>query len=316
MPKHRTDLTRGVPLPSTWVNSLMEFVGTQYANFRLRQQSPTAVSVRAGSDNDQASIAVGGAWRYVESTVSATHPGGAAGTYDVWVTAAENDLSAVDPADATDYSFGVVIRARVAGAPSPPAAGLSRRVGEVLWNGTAIVAVASVLPGTDDTRWRAIPGLSRGFELAGGDNFGVGTQIVLRDGTIASMTAAGTGLKAVEYLDAADFEVGGRQLEVRLRVAAEANAVAVGQTVTCTFGFVASLSRGGSGVGVSISGPSGLIDVNLVTPPANAPSRALSAGAVLADFPASYFYVGVSTSGALAAGSRLSVVATPEYRLN
>jgi peptidoglycan hydrolase-like protein with peptidoglycan-binding domain len=203
MPKHRTDLTRGVPLPSTWVNSLMEFVGTQYANFRLRQQSPTAVSVRAGSDNDQASIAVGGAWRYVESTVSATHPGGAAGTYDVWVTAAENDLSAVDPADATDYSFGVVIRARVAGAPSPPAAGLSRRVGEVLWNGTAIVAVASVLPGTDDTRWRAIPGLSRGFELAGGDNFGVGTQIVLRDGTIASMTAAGTGLKAVEYLDAA-----------------------------------------------------------------------------------------------------------------
>jgi hypothetical protein len=148
--KHRTDLTRGLPLPSTWVNALMEFVGSSHANFRVSQITDTAIFVSAGTGNDQVAIAIGGKWRFNTATVTAVHPGGAAGTYDAFVTAHDNDTSAVDPADATDYSFGLVIRARVSGSPDPPpatgATALSRRVARVDWNGSAITDVTPVPP--------------------------------------------------------------------------------------------------------------------------------------------------------------------------
>jgi hypothetical protein len=85
--KHRTDLTRGLPLPSTWVNALMEFVGSSHANFRVSQITDTAIFVSAGTGNDQVAIAIGGKWRFNTATVTAVHPGGAAGTYDAFGTA-------------------------------------------------------------------------------------------------------------------------------------------------------------------------------------------------------------------------------------
>lgn len=152
MSKHRNDLTRGSKLPSTWVNALMEFVGSQSANFAVTQAftPSTGIQVSAGTGNDQVAIAIAGKWRFNTATVSATHPGGAAGTYDAYVTAYDNDLSAVDPADATNYGFGLVIRARSSGNPSPPpasgATALSRRVARVDWDGSNITDVTAVPP--------------------------------------------------------------------------------------------------------------------------------------------------------------------------
>lgn len=151
MTRHRTDLTRGVPLPSTWVNSLMEFVSSLSSpTFKLSLASSTSVQVLAGAGNDQVSMPLAGKWRWAAANVSpAAHPGGAAGVYDVWAAGFANDFTSIDPADATTYGFSLTIRARVSGSPDPPTAtgatALSRRVGEVTWSGTAITGLYNIL---------------------------------------------------------------------------------------------------------------------------------------------------------------------------
>jgi hypothetical protein len=141
--KHRTDLTKGVPLPSTWVNALMEYVSTMSANLVLSKASNTTVQIVAGTVDDQVSVGIDGRWRYNTTTVTATHPGGTSGTYDVFVTAADNDFSAADPADNTNYAFGLQVLAQ----GSTPATALSRKVGTVDWDGTQITRVAQTVGG-------------------------------------------------------------------------------------------------------------------------------------------------------------------------
>jgi hypothetical protein len=135
--KHRTDLTKGLPLPSTWVNSLMEFVSTLSANLVVSRANNNTVQVVAGTANDQVIVGIMGRWRYNTATVQATHPGGAAGTYDVYVTAADNDFSAADPADSTNYAFGLAVRAT----GSPPATALYRKVATLDWDGGQITGI-------------------------------------------------------------------------------------------------------------------------------------------------------------------------------
>jgi hypothetical protein len=147
--KHRDDLTRGLPLPSTWVNAIMEFVGTLDANWRLERPTATTVRVPAGAGNDQVALGMAGKWRLIAANATATHPGGAAGVYDLYATANANDLTAVDPLDNTNYTFALTIRARVGGNPDPPpasgATALSRRVAEVHWDGAAITRVVNLV---------------------------------------------------------------------------------------------------------------------------------------------------------------------------
>lgn len=139
MSKHRSDLTKGSVLPSTWVNALMEYVSTMAGNFALEQATSTTVRVVATSDNGQVGVGINGRWRYNTATVTATHPGGASGTYDVYVTASDNDYSAPDPTDNTNYAFGLAIFA----SGNTPATALYRKVGTVDWDGTQITAVRS-----------------------------------------------------------------------------------------------------------------------------------------------------------------------------
>lgn len=140
MSKHRTDLTRGVPLPSTWLNALMEFVGTLTSNLKVTLVGTNQVQIVAGTDNDLVAVGISGKWRWITGTLTATGPGGAAGTHDVYVTAFANDLTGVDPIDNTNYAFGLQVRARVAGNPDPPPSGtpssaVSRRVATAAWDG-------------------------------------------------------------------------------------------------------------------------------------------------------------------------------------
>lgn len=142
MGKHRNDLTRGLPLPSTWPNALMEFVSTLTANLRFDLASPTTLRIPGGAGADQVAVGFGGPWRFNAAAVTAVHPGGSAGVYNAWVTANANDLTAVDPADSTNYAFALTIRTVASGAPpSSGATALSRLVAEVDWDGAAITAI-------------------------------------------------------------------------------------------------------------------------------------------------------------------------------
>lgn len=142
MAKHRSDLTKGSVLPSTWVNALMEFISTGSSNVLLEKATNTSVRIVAGTVDDQVGIGIDGAWRYISSTVTATHPGGAAGTHPVWVTASANDFSAADPADNTNYSFALQITTGAA-----PATALYRQIGTVVWDGAAITEVRQSVQG-------------------------------------------------------------------------------------------------------------------------------------------------------------------------
>jgi hypothetical protein len=204
VPKHRDDLTRGLPLPSTWVNALMEFVGTLQSQFDLQQADATHLQVPAGPGNAQVTMAIQGRWRWITATVVQAVPGGAPQTYDVYATAHQNDFSLADPADATDYSFGLTITA--AGSP-PPATGataLQRLVGHVVWDGTKITSVQQLTPpalGTNRIADGAISAAKLAADVAtipiggqlpwGGDGDPPGGQFLLADGRLISRTGIG-----------------------------------------------------------------------------------------------------------------------------
>src|SRR5690349_7522876 len=78
-------------LPSYWVNRIQDRLGP-LSNVRLVQASATTVQVPAGAGDDAAAISIEGRWRFNEAAVSVAHPGGAAGAYDVYVTASDQNV--------------------------------------------------------------------------------------------------------------------------------------------------------------------------------------------------------------------------------
>lgn len=136
-------------LPSWWANALGKFLSVGAFNFLLSKTDGTHLAVPAGAGVDAAAIAVEGLWRFVEAPASRAHPGGAAGPYDVYVTAKANGIqgSPAPYTDDTDYSFALWIGA--AGATPPIVAGsvdVVRRVGSCQWDGTKITRVDQLVP--------------------------------------------------------------------------------------------------------------------------------------------------------------------------
>lgn len=164
MSKHR-QLAYGVRLPDAWVEPIQEFIATQAsANFAVALANPTTIQIVAGADNDQVSVGISGKWRYNTATKQRAHPGGAAGTYDVWVVTADNNYAAGTPeVDNTDYSFDLRI---VAGGAASPATGsgataFARKVATVAWDGAAITKVTNLLgrlSGSDAIPWGTVHG--------------------------------------------------------------------------------------------------------------------------------------------------------------
>lgn len=140
----------GTPLPQDFLDALQEFVSTATHNLRLTAAGTTSVQILAGVGNDQVSCGILGLWRYNTATVTAAHPGGAAGQYDIFVVASANSFTAGvgNEVDSTDYSFGLVIVAHNA-TPSGTWNGrtitASRKLGEVTWSGTAITSIQNLL---------------------------------------------------------------------------------------------------------------------------------------------------------------------------
>lgn len=145
MSKHRF-IAYQQPLPEDFLDALQEFLGSQAANFKLGLANPTTLRVVAGADNDQVAIAINGRWRYISATITAAHPGGAAGSYDVFVTASDNSFTAGGPAGETDntvYTFGLQILAT----GNVPSTALYRKIATVLWSGTAIIQILPITAG-------------------------------------------------------------------------------------------------------------------------------------------------------------------------
>lgn len=133
------NLDYGQRIPESLLDSLQEFIGSYVsAGFRLSKASSSSLQVVAGTDNDQVGIAINGRWRYNTAAVTAAHPGGAAGTYDVFVTGSDNSFVAGTPeTDNTVYAFGLQIKPQ----GQVPSTVLYRRVGTCTWDGTQITAI-------------------------------------------------------------------------------------------------------------------------------------------------------------------------------
>lgn len=110
------------------------------ANNVILERGTTTVVMRAASDHRRVNVAVAGALRRRSTDAVAAHPGGAAGTYKVWLTASANDFTGPDEAiDLTDYEVALAITASAA--PTGPGIAHTRQIGTVEWDGSQITAL-------------------------------------------------------------------------------------------------------------------------------------------------------------------------------
>jgi microcystin-dependent protein len=135
--QHR-NLDYGQRLPEALLDAFQEYISTLLVNLRLTI-SGTVLIIPAGPGNAQVGAGINGRWRWNTSDVSAAHPAGAAGQYDVFLTATDNSFTGGTPeTDNTVYTFGMQILAQ----GSTPGTPLYRKVAETTWNGSAITRVA------------------------------------------------------------------------------------------------------------------------------------------------------------------------------
>lgn len=144
MPDAMVTFAREEIAPSWWANALNRFLSTASLNFRLELLNNTTVRVPAAASDDLAAISVDGKWRYVEANVDRAHPGGAAGSYPLFVTTRANDIRTVPAvgSDFTNYSFDLAFAA-IGGTPAivPGTVDHFRKVADVQWDGAKITRI-------------------------------------------------------------------------------------------------------------------------------------------------------------------------------
>jgi hypothetical protein len=151
--KHR-NLARAVDtLPESWTDALQEFISTYSSDFLIEKTSPTNIQIVAASGNGQVALGISrdgnqGFWRYRGSTVTAAHPGGAAGSYDIYAVTGPNVFSdtPTPDSDTTDYNFTLEIRA-TGSTPTPPTNGGYRKLGTLTWDGSQITDIRQQVGG-------------------------------------------------------------------------------------------------------------------------------------------------------------------------
>lgn len=109
-------------------------------NFEVTAVNSTTIQVVAGTNERQVSLAIEGQYRYITATIQRAHPGGAAGSYDLYATALANDLTSGEPAG-DDYSFALAI---VPGGTVPSGVAIYRLMRRILWNGAGITNVVGL----------------------------------------------------------------------------------------------------------------------------------------------------------------------------
>lgn len=141
LPEKYYPLPRKSVLPSFFMQRLQDFLAGVGTNLRLSLKNSTTVQVVPDAELGIAAIDLAGQWRWIETTVSRAHPGGAKGTYTVWAVGTDLDVDNVpDPfTDHTTYAFDL----RITAGPNPEGAGVEvfEKIGEIDWSGTEIEAI-------------------------------------------------------------------------------------------------------------------------------------------------------------------------------
>lgn len=135
--------------PSWWANSVQKYLSVGGLNFSLTKQDATHVHTIAGAADEAAAIAIDGKWRWSEVTVSRAHPGGAAGTYDIFAVAKANKIVSSPEPGTDETPYGYELRILKAGETPPIEAGvvdIFRKVGSCEWSGTEITRVDQTAP--------------------------------------------------------------------------------------------------------------------------------------------------------------------------
>ncbi len=135
------DLDHGDVLITPVMDALQEFIGAAAPSFSMHLLNATTIEVTAGTGDDQQTVAIDGRWRWRTTSRTKAHPAGAAGTYDVYVTASDNSfVLGGTTIDNTVYDFDLDIKL-----PGfTPATALHRKVGETDWNGSAITSLRTL----------------------------------------------------------------------------------------------------------------------------------------------------------------------------
>lgn len=138
-------------LPSWWANAIQRFLSTSAPSFQITRADATHIQVVAAVDIGAAIVSVGGKWRWVEATISRAHPGGAAGSWDVYVTAINNKIDSTPSpgTDNTNYAFALrIVKSGETPTIEAGVVDVYRKVGSVAWSGSEITRVEQTVPVT------------------------------------------------------------------------------------------------------------------------------------------------------------------------
>lgn len=105
--------------------------------FQLKAGDATTVQLPAGPGHDQVAASIQGQYRWITATLERTHPGGAAGTYDLCLTSQANSGDTGRPANG-DSSFALAI---VPTGQAPAGAAIYSVVRQLQWSGAAITRI-------------------------------------------------------------------------------------------------------------------------------------------------------------------------------
>lgn len=199
------------PLPSWLMDALQEEVSTGTGNVLLRVFNSTTIEVPAGTGSAQAGLSIDGFWRYNTATVQRAHPGGAAGAYDVFVTASNNNIvNTPHPGtDLTNYAFGLDIKT-AGSTPTivPGTVDRYRLIGQLTWDGSAITdlrpAVDSVRA-TDPLRPTATLDTTVPLEVLGKSTSHTADLLRLRKNAAGTVQFSVSNVGAVTALGGATF---------------------------------------------------------------------------------------------------------------
>lgn len=118
---------------------------------QLTRQDATHVQVTAAAAVGAAVVVIQGRWRWVEATVTRAHPGGAAGSYDIFVVAADNKIDSTPAPGTDDTNYAFDLRVLKAGETPTIVKGtldIFRKIGSCEWSGTEITRVDQTVPVT------------------------------------------------------------------------------------------------------------------------------------------------------------------------
>jgi hypothetical protein len=130
-------LADGDVVPEPFFDAGQEMLSGLVVNFEVFRLNATTIRLLAGTGHAQCSLSILGRYRYVTANVDRVIPAGAAGTYDLWATTADNDPVTKAPPSG-NYAFALAVTAT--GVP-PSGVDLWRLMRRVVWDGSAITRI-------------------------------------------------------------------------------------------------------------------------------------------------------------------------------